>query len=271
MALRTGKRVIAIPPPDSQMGEITPEFAQAVEQSGGFEPYVEFYKAVYLAFLNRNSIQRSDDNAATSLPEAELWGHSTGDEIIFRLLQDPEVQERTTNAVCIAPACSANMSHNKLMFGGTLGEALGLLKGKLPRIPRYTLTSGRSQSVPQEEAGQRELKKRVFNELLKKIRTNFESWKNARVKGDGHILVVSGTKDKFTRSYETFRDDPSTLARLQQENPQLNVVSMPGGFHMSVHLEPENYIARILEAQQKETSVATNTQEPVHISESKQR
>lgn len=213
--------------PESFMGSVTPEYAEAVEKANDFGPHVEFYKSVI-------------DNLYPNGEDVELWGFSNGAAIVEQILHDTKFQARVPNAVLISPAASADMSSRQLIFG-TIKEMARYVP-KLGKISQYSLTQGRKTPEPE---GQRELKKRIFGNLMGKVRTNFELWKDSRVKDGGKIIVVSGERDNMTHSRNA---NESFL-----ENPQVTLVDIKKGSHMTPLLEADKIVNAVNTAQAKST------------------
>ncbi|MBI2018156.1 hypothetical protein HYS96_00440 [Candidatus Daviesbacteria bacterium] len=220
-----GRKVIVVGMPESIMGRITPEFAEAVSQTPGFGPHTKFFKGAINALVGENN-------------QVELWGHSIGAVIIAEFLNDPKNRARVERAVLLNPASSANISEHSLNLG-ILNELRNLLSRNLPK---YTL-SNRGQME------QNDLKANLTRIMLEKVCTLYQVWQNVRVREGGRIIVYSGQKDNLTRSYELFRGDKELEARLRQVNPQMEVIDDPNGFHSTVLIEPQKVISQVFQKQ----------------------
>lgn len=216
-----GREVTCAGFPESQMGNVTPEFATAVENAPGFEPHVEFFKTIIKKMYPDGQ-------------DVELWGFSNGAAIVETILQDPDFQKRVPNATLISPAASADMSKFQLYAGGVVMDTIRNLK----RLSKYSLTMSRKTPEPE---GQRELKKRIFGNYEKKVATNLGLWKDARVREGGKITVVSGAKDGMTRSHLS---NESFL-----ENPQVTLVDVKKGTHMTPLLQADKILTAVKDAQ----------------------
>lgn len=220
-----GRKVIVVGMPESQIGKVTPEFAKAVSESPSFGPHVDFYKGAINALIGQDG-------------QVELWGHSAGSAIIAEILNDPKFQARVTDAVLLNPASSANISSIALNLGIS-NELRNLISRNLPK---YTLSS---QGNLPERVDHKQLRENVFKIMLKKVCTVAESWKKARVREGGKIIVYSGRQDRMTRSYEIFRGDQNSLDSVKKENPQIEVIDDPNGFHSTPLIEPQTIIREV--------------------------
>lgn len=224
-----GRKVILVGMPESLLGKVTPEFAQAVSDSSSYRPHADFFKGAIDVLVGKESL-------------VELWGHSTGSAIIAEILNDPKSQERVTDAVLLNPASSANISASVLRLG-ILNELRNLVSRNLPK---YTLSS---QGNLPETGEYKKLKGNIFNTMLKKVCTVNESWKDARVREGGKIIVYSGRKDQMTRSYEIFRGDQDSLDSVKKENPQIEIIDDPNGYHSTPLIEPQKVIRAVFTKQ----------------------
>ena len=218
-----GRSVVVVGFPESVMGNVTTDFAHAVETSPTYEPHAAFYKEALKELLAES-------------PHAELWGFSTGAPIAAQMLADPELQEKITDAVLISPASVVDQSTMQLNIG-VAQDSARLLK-RLSSLGKYTLTlGGRAKDVPEEQAGQREIKKATMGSLLSHVRSRFNAWDKARVQNGGSIVVVSGGKDYITKSYK----DENVFRR----NPQMSVLRIPDGFHAYPLVEPASVVDQV--------------------------
>lgn len=234
-----GRRVICVAYPESNMGSITPEFAQAVRKNPGFEVHSQFYKGAIEALYPEGE-------------EYELWGHSTGAPIIEYILEDPEFSEKTKQAVLLCPIGTVNMSE-RLLNAGIVAE-FGLIAKKFPTLSSW-LYSG---SLPGKPGGRRdrqvnpelqETKGQVFGALFERVRQRFDYWKKSKVKEGGKIIVMSSKADLMTRSYEVFKDNPETKRKIKEINPQIETFEMPDSSHSTPLIEPERIIKQVFELQ----------------------
>ncbi|MEX1052290.1 MAG: alpha/beta hydrolase [Patescibacteria group bacterium] len=220
-----GRKVITIAFPESFLGSVTEEFANAVENTDSYEPHTSF-------FMEAISKLTADDNSV------ELWGFSTGGAIAAEMLQKKALQDRISKAVLMCPASSADMSAKQLNFG--MGKDGLYLAKNLSDSTKYTYTKGRKEllGIEPELEGQRSLKERIFNRLLVKVRTKRDSWKAARVTEGGEIVIVSGGQDDITRSRETFNDKDF----VRNSNPQARLIYLPKLHHVSPLIKPEEVV-----------------------------
>lgn len=223
-----GREVVTVGFPDSFMGSVTSQFADAVEGSESYGPHTIFFKQA----LNKLIFDGK---------KKELWGYSTGAPIIAEMLQDENLRRRVSKAVLICPASSSDMSKTDLNLG--IAQDGVFLASKLSDTSKYTFTKGRNESEVIEPEGkvQRGLKEKIFNRLLTKVRNKKDTWKSARVNDGGEIVVVSGQKDNMTRSRKTFYDEPE----LRKFNPQIRLVDLPDGHHVTPLIQPEVVLAEI--------------------------
>ena len=215
-----GREVITVAFPESFMGTVTEEFVRSVEQSQIYEPHTEFFK-------------RALQELIPSGRDFELWGFSTGSPIVSEILQDEALQGQVARAVLLCPASSIDVSSLSLKSGIT--QDIVYLLHHIGYAPKYTFSRGRKDSIDQEDAGQRQLKERVFNALLGKVRKKHDLWQKARVKNSGEIIVVSGELDNITKSRKIFNDEE----QLKRINPQIRLFNIPKGRHMSPLIYPE--------------------------------
>lgn len=222
-----GRKTIVVGVPESEMGRITPEFTQAASNTDSFSPHCEFFKGAVNALVGENQL-------------VELWGYSSGSTIIAEMLNDPEFRQKVSCAVLLSPAASSNITKNALNLG-ILNELRNLLSRNLPK---YTLSLAKSSGGEQDR-----LKGEVFQAMLKKVRTATAAWKKARVRDGGKIVIFSGEKDFMTKSFEIFKGDPASTAKLKQENPQIEVIDSPNAFHTTPLLEPQTVIQEVSKVQ----------------------
>ncbi len=230
LAYKTGRKVYVVGMIDSIEGQATQKFADAISKSPDFGPYAEFFKGAI--------------NALTESSKIELWGHSTGGPLITEILNDPRFQSKVINAVLLNPASSANISIPELVSGIT-NEFKNIIS---KNMPKYTLSADRwgkgvidkiadlvlkkspTQTEVQDEQ-QRKIKGSINSTMMKKVCSIEDSWKAAKVKNGGKIVVYSGRQDYMTRSSEVFKGDDQSMAYLKQQNPQLEVIDDQAGYH----------------------------------------
>lgn len=215
----TGRKVVAVGFPESFMGKVTPEFANAAQQSSDYQPHVAFFKEAESKLIGEAN-------------EVDLWGHSTGAAIIEQMLSDPKFQQKTREAVLLCPASSSNIS--KVGMGAGLIKETSHLLRRFGSLPKYSLTQGSKNS---QIEGQKELKKRVFNTLMERVRTKMDFIGSAKVKEGGRIVVVSGSQDHLT---ESSRAKADFLA-----NPQVAFIELPDGHHATPVTNPSLVIAKV--------------------------
>jgi len=215
--------VIVVGFPESFSGRTTQAFAEAVKQDSGFGPHAAFFKAALEKLLGKNQ-------------PVELWGLSTGAPIISMILKDPAYQERVNQAVLVCPASSVDQSVASLNLGAM--HDLGAMKER-GQSAYFTMTV--ESKIPREKE-QIKLREEIFGALITKVAKKNEAWKEARVQDGGNIVVVSGRKDKITKSAERNQDF--------QQHPQVRVLDLPNGYHMSPQVDAERVIPAIFELQQ---------------------
>lgn len=228
-----GRKVVILGFPESFLGKVTPEFTKAVAASSTYGPHAEFYKSALLKLAA----------AEGDINNMEVWGYSSGAPILEEILNDPNFQQRVGNAVLICPGSTVNQTKLQLGFG--LMQEIKTLAGHLRNVPKYTLTYGSKTAM---YPGQKERKGEVFDALLNRLNTQLDLWKKARVKKGGRIIVVSGSQDQLTKSYEVFNSKPETIAELKMVNPQIDVLEHPGS-HAYPLIHPGPVVDRIFRMQ----------------------
>ena len=226
LALR-GRKVIVLGYPESFMGKVTPEFVEMIEKSSTYQPHAEFYKKAINGILPGGDF--------------ELWGYSNGGPIAEQMLNDKNFWQRVKDAVIIAPSNNVNQTMGEFMVGAA--KELKHIMEEFKLFPRYSYTTGNKNL---EDKGHLELRSKVLGILIKKIRTEMDLWKGARVKEGGKILIVSGERDEITKSSRTF--NKKTEPDLMQENPQLRVLEVPDS-HAGILIEPIPILNKIQEIQ----------------------
>ncbi len=221
--LAINRNVVLVAQPDSQMGEITHQFVDAATEEKNLTIYADFFEKAL-----RNLIAPED--------KIEFWGHSMGGQLIFELLNRPELRDRTSQAVILCPSGSANISRSELNIA-LLREMGNLIKAGIKSdLVKFSLVMGRKS--PQNDA-QSALKKKVMNTNLDLVLSYSDVWRTARVAEGGKIIVVTGGEDKMTRSAEFFANpnrDPS------QVNSQIQVINLPQGSHATPGVRPDEVI-----------------------------
>ena len=218
-----GRKVILVAYPESQFGYITSEFAEKAVESETFQPHVTFFKQAIRKFFKEGE-------------SLELWGFSTGAPIAAELLTDPEFQKQTKNAVFISPAGTANQSLTQFRIG-TASEIKNLIRN-YKNLPKLSLVFSRKEP---DKPGQEDLKSKVWKSLFNKILSVGDSWKEARVREGGKIVVFSGKKDRMTKS--------SLGEKELSENPQIEIISDPKASHATPLLEPNRVVQKIFDTQ----------------------
>lgn len=202
----SGRKIIVIGHPDSWMGQVSPEFTQAVEHSPTLAPHARFFS---------EAIQKILPDAA----ELELWGFSTGGPAVMEMLaSDPHLSKKVTEAVLINPIGAVQQTSRQL-WTGLVKEIKSWIS---PSFSSYVLTAGREKGETPEAPGQRKLKIRVRNALMKRIREPSVHWSEAKVREDGRIVVVAGQSDDVTQCRKTFNQ------KTPLPNAQMKVVEFPG-------------------------------------------
>lgn len=218
-----GRRTIVIGYPESFMGHVTPEFVEAVKASPTFEPHTAYYKAAIEQILPSG--------------DYELWGYSTGGPIVSQMLHDKDISDRVTDAVLLSPASVVTQSMPE--FGKGLMHEISEIKKKFPQIPKYTFSTGRKRD---EDSAHLSLRKDVSGALLSRVLTGMDLWKDARVKENGKITVISPTGDDTTKCYKVFNKENEL--ELQNENPQIRVINIPGT-HITSLVDPESVLDKL--------------------------
>lgn len=197
-----GRMVIVVGYPDSNMGDVSEGFVKRVEDSKNYEAHSEFFAKALEQLVPDG--------------EVEMWGFSTGAPIVAQMLSNPELSQRVGKAVLMAPASSVDQSD--ISFNTGVVAEIAELRKDFKNVPKYTFTWG-------QENEDKEHKKRRENSLealLKKVQTGMPGlWKKAKVKEGGKIVVVSGNRDKVTKSSEYWD-------QYNSENPQLLPIEIDG-------------------------------------------
>jgi hypothetical protein len=204
----SGRRVVSVAYPESFHGETTKEFADAVDSSKTYYPHTDYFKKAIELLLQEGNI--------------ELWGFSTGGPIVAELLSDPEIQERTTNAVVVSPASCLNQS--KIEFNAGLLNEMKETAKNIAGLSDISLVYGRKTSGDKDNL---ERRKRIFNTLLfQKVCKETEAWRDMRVKEHGEITIILGGKDKITKSYSKVKEFNALI-------PQVRVIEKPNWAHLT--------------------------------------
>lgn len=210
-----GRKVITLAYPESSLGNLTPEFAQAFAQSKTYEPHTTYFKEAI--------------GKLTGTGPIEVWGHSTGSAIAGNLLADAEFASRVENAVLLSPASSVNQSNNSLKIG--LGHDLMALKRDLPEFSKFAyIPQGGEEGSP---------KRLVYDSMLKHVRTKFD-YTTSHVKEGGKIIIISGPNDRVVKSSDAKEDF--------ERNPQVTFREMPNAYHSTPTLKPEATINLVQQA-----------------------
>lgn len=116
-----GRQVVMVAYPEAWKGRVTKEFAQAAQEvvtSDNYEPFTKFFEGAIdnilqdPDFVKQNGVQQS----------IELWGYSTGANLVADILRDEKYQKMTTDAVLISP-------------GSCMDQRWIYLKGYLVSVP----------------------------------------------------------------------------------------------------------------------------------------
>ena len=224
----SGRRVIVIGHPDSQMGTISSEFADAVDGSPGYVAHAKFFQ----------------DAINQVLPEGspiELWGFSAGGPISAEMLtNNPEFSKRVQRLVLANPAGA--VKQNLMQMGiGLLREVKNILQPIA--FSAYSLVMGRDvkNGTPPEADGQRLLKEKVLFALARRLGQPTD-WNALRVSEGGTIVVGIGLADDVTKAPKAFHG----VKNGRQAHPQeMKVVEFPGHTHNGVLIDSANFIKQI--------------------------
>ncbi len=210
-----GRKVITLGYPESSLGNLTPEFAQASAESETYEPHTTYFKQAIDKLVGDGPF--------------DLWGHSTGSAVSGSLLADPEVSKRVNTAVLLSPASSVNQSDNSLNIG--IVHDFMALKRDLPEFSKFAF-------IPQ--GGEKGSPKRlVYDSMLKHVRTKFD-YTTSHVKEGGKIIVVSSPNDRVVKSSDAAEDF--------KRNPQVKYLEMPNAYHATPTLKPDITIQIVSQA-----------------------
>lgn len=225
-----GREVILVGMPDSQMGYVTKEFAEATKNSQTVEPHSRFFKAAIDELAGKDAL-------------VELWGMSAGSMIVAEILNDPFYQERVKNAVLLSPAGTSQQSSRTQNFG-VAKEALRVFK-RPEKGAHYSLTMSRNGDQIQKTDEEKALAQATFNAIREKTLNKFEPYNTMRVADGGQITVVSGKKDDMTRSREG--DENFT------KHPQARLISLSEGVHNTPIIEAPMVVPEIFKIQEIST------------------
>lgn len=218
-----GRQVVSIAMPDSFMGSVTNDFAKAVKDSPTLAPHTDFFRNAI------NNIVGQDGNI-------ELWGHSTGAMVTAELLNDPEFQKRTTDAVLTSPVGVVDQSKFSVYYGNIVSEGVGLVKN-FSRAGTYSLTGGAKDKTAPENIYRGD----VFNAMVAKVTKKFPLYGTMKVRDEGSIIVVSGEKDDVTKSRNAVEEFKKV--------PNVKVLPVPNGIHNTPILNADTIIPQIFSAQ----------------------
>ncbi len=218
-----GRKVITAGYPESFMGKTTDAFAQASLESPNFEPHTTYFKQAIEALVGKEG-------------DFELWGYSTGGGVVQEVLQDPQFQQRVTNAVIIAPGGSVEQS-KVAVIKGILHEFAGVIKNN--RGIHDTVVAY-AKKLPIDDIHKKLRDKIFFSSLFNKVGKKINSWGGVRVKESGKIIVATGRNDQITKSsriIEDLRNNPATN--------QFTILDFPQAFHISFLTEAESVVGKI--------------------------
>lgn len=220
-----GRRVVSVAYPESFHGKTTEQFASAVDLSETYYPHTAYFKKAIEQLLQEGDI--------------ELWGYSTGGPIVAELLSDPDMQEKVTNAVIVAPASCVDQS--KLSFRvGVLNEFKEVAKN-IGGFSNISVVYGRKTPG---DSGMLRRRKSIFNALLYgKVCKQTQAWKDMKVENNGKITFVLGGKDQITKGYSKFKD----FAALP--NSQVRVIGYPKWSHLSPLTHARELVQKVTDEQ----------------------
>lgn len=221
MAL-AGRRVIVVAYPESFNGHATKEFAEAAKTDASYGPHVAFFKAAL-------------DHFTSAHKQIELWGFSTGSPITASILQEPSYQKKTTNAVLICPASSVNQSVKDVERGGR--SELAAFKD-FGSTANFVFSTGTKNEPNQEQLARRG---DIFQSLLQRVARTYTHWPSTHVRDGGRITILSGSRDKITKS--------SQAKELFAKNEQMHFIELPHGFHMTPLIDPKTAVTKIFDEQ----------------------
>lgn len=221
-----GRNVVAAGMPDSQMGHVTADFVDAVENSSTLEPHVNFMKAAINELIGQGQ-------------PVELWGMSAGSMVVAEILNDPEFSERVKRAVLLSPAGTSEQGVKKQTFG-VVKEAVRVFKNP-SKGAHYSLTMSRHEDQIPKSEEEKALATRVFNSVREKTLQKFGPYRTMQVAEGGQITVVTGRKDDMTRSTESNSDFRS--------HPQVELISLKNGVHNTPIIEAEKLVPKVLDRQ----------------------
>lgn len=227
-----GRRVITAGYPESFMGQVTDAFAKASLESVNFEPHSSYFKKAIQTLVGEGDF--------------ELWGYSAGGGLAAELLNDPELQQRVTNAVIIAPAGSIEQSKADVVKG-VLHEFKEVLKN--PRnIYDTVVTYARNGPM---EAEHKKLRDKIFfSALFNKVGKRINAWEGMRVQEGGKIIIATGRKDEITKSYRIMDGSLNSSA-----NSQFRLLDDSQASHLSFLTEASSLVSHI-------ASIRDNPQAP---------
>ncbi len=223
-----GRSVVVVAQPDSAMGKVTSGFADAVDASPTLQPHAQFFENSMNALIGKDS-------------EVELWGQSTGSLIIAELLNDPKMQKRVQNAVLLSPVGATDQSKAAIMIGTGIQEGVSLAR-KPSKIGKYAFVWGKNKNQQPDSKEDASAKKRVFNTVIERVTHKSPLYETMRVREGGNIVVVSGGKDRVTKSSRADNDFAS--------HPQTELISLPQGIHNTPIVEAETVVPEIFAKQQ---------------------
>lgn len=204
-----GRKVICVGYPESFMGKTTDAFAQASQNSPNFEPHTTYFKKAIAALVGPQG-------------DLELWGYSTGGGLVTEILNDPDFQQRVSNAVIIAPGGSVEQSRLDVIKG-VLHEFKEVFK-RFGSIHDTAVTYARK--TPLEAAHQALRNKIFFSTLFNKVGRRVNSWEGIKVREGGKIVIVTGRRDEITKSYKVNQD------LSQSPNSQIRLLEFSKGSHV---------------------------------------
>jgi len=221
-----GRRIISVSYPEAHLSKTTEEFAWAVEHSPDYEIHRMFFEKVINILLKDN--------------EFELWGYSTGAELVNQLLTNHNISNRVSLAVAISPASLVNQTRKELNLG--IAREILRLGNNINEFPYISEVLGPKHNPFQEpdvELQQKGLNKKISRLLLQSVLRKGSSWNNAKVQNGGDILVISGKEDHIVKS------DRAITELLALSNQQLRVINVINGSHLTPLTRAKEYLSLI--------------------------
>lgn len=222
-----GARVIIISYPESPLGKVTPQFAQAVKETPGYKTHADFFMQALTAVEG---------------PIDLLVGHSTGGPIVATMLNDEKFQKRVGNAAMICPVSTKDQSLPSLVRG--IGRELKFFAKHFADASRYMLDLG--AKIPRRSKDEDTIAKKVMSSLIGKVIRKDNSWQTARVNQGGHFFVISAASDHISNPGSVF--GRAHREEIRRQNEQIELVNLPNDSHLTTLIRPEPIVQRLLSA-----------------------